>query len=416
MKLTSHYNKVSILITVSVLLTGAVIYYFAISSIASGMLDEHLSEEVSELISFVNVEQKLPAASNFDDDQTEFLKSINRHTPTRFFDTIYHVPQKIGYKAGRAVEGELFLKGDSYKFVIIISREGAEGLVQVITTITLLLAVVLLGILFLANRYFINGLWQPFYSILNQLKAFDITRSGNYGRAKTAVNEFTELDGAVEAMVERAQNEYENLKKFTEDASHEMMTPLAVIRSKLDTLIQDDTLQKEHLDQINDIYSATSKLSRLKHALLLLVKIEHNLVPDVEDIELDQLVADKMVQFQELMRAKDLVIDKNLSLKKIKTSKYLMDILLNNLFSNAIRHNINGGTISIWLNAQELKIQNTGSANQLDSSAIFNRFRKGRLSEGTGLGLTIAKNICALYNWNLGYEFTDGTHNFLIHF
>jgi len=73
-----------------------------------------------------------------------------------------------------------------------------------------------------------------------------------------------------------------------------MQTPLAIITAKLDTLIQDDILKSEQYDQINDIYAATNKLSRLNQSLLLLVKIENNLINDAEPLQLNILVKEKM--------------------------------------------------------------------------------------------------------------------------
>src|SRR6185437_1649370 len=200
------------------------------------------------------------------------------------------------------------------------------------------------------------------------------------------------------------------------NASHEMMTPLAVITSKLDTLIQDESLKPEQLDQINDIYSAAGKLSRLNQSLLLLLKIENNLVDDSELLSLDELINQKVRQFHELIVDKNLQVNGFLDNKQITASKYLVDILLNNLFSNAIRHNYNYGSLMITLTNDKLIFQNTGPEKPLDAENLFERFQKGQKSEGTGLGLTIVKNICNLYHWEIDYSFEEGMHSFEIRF
>ncbi|TFF36390.1 sensor histidine kinase [Mucilaginibacter psychrotolerans] len=416
MKLASHYNRVSILVTLSVLFVGAIIYFFAINNIAARLLDDHLSEEVSELLGYINARQELPNPVDFDDDQTKFIKTSQQQIPTRFYDTVYHSPKKIGDISGRAVEGKLSFKGQSYKFIIIISSESAEYLVQIIGIITLLLMCGLFGVLFLANKYFLNGLWRPFYKMVANLKSFDLASPEKFTPADTQVTEFIELDAAVLSMANRVKSDYQNLKQFTENASHEMMTPLSVIKSKLDTLIQDDSLEQEQFDQINDIYSAAGKLSRLNQSLLLLVKIENNLITETEELDMGQLIADKIRQFQELSASKAIVINSKPAGKLVKVSKYLIDILLNNLFSNAIRHNVSGGTINIYLTEGQLTFQNTGATLALDGDKIFDRFQKGNNSEGAGLGLTIVKNICNTYNWALRYEFTGDLHAFSVQF
>ena len=79
-------------------------------------------------------------------------------------------------------------------------------------------------------------------------------------------------------MTQRVKKDYTELKSFTDNASHEMMTPLAVINSKLDTLIQTEILSDQQGELIADVYLAVSRLSRLNQSLLLMTKIENNLI------------------------------------------------------------------------------------------------------------------------------------------
>jgi signal transduction histidine kinase len=204
------------------------------------------------------------------------------------------------------------------------------------------------------------------------------------------------------------------MKQFTENASHEMMTPLAVVTTKLDTLIQDETLSAEQLAQITDIYSSINKSSRLNQSLLLLAKLENKLITDDEKIDLEVILREKMLQFQELVQAKELSLSCDLKPSQTIASKYLIDILLNNLFSNAIRHNNNGGNIIIELNGDLLLIKNTGADHALNGQLIFDRFRKGKESQGTGLGLTLVKNICQHYGYRIQYQYDSPWHTFML--
>ena len=415
MKLSAHYSKASIIITISVLLAGAVIYFFAINYIATQQLDRDLSEEIEEVADYVNTYGQLPKQSDFDEDQTVFIKTDLESLQTRFFDTVYNAKErKTG--TGRAVAGLIALKGRRYIVTITVSRESTEYLIQIIGVITLALMVGLLLILFITNRYILNGLWQPFYDTLNTLKTFNISDSKSFHQKDCKVDEFNELNKVVETMASRAKTDYGHLKHFTENASHEMLTPLAVITAKLDTLIQDETLKPEQFDQITDIYSAASKLSRLNQSLLLLVKIENNLVDDAELLSLDGLISQKIRQFNELILTKDIQVTDHLAAKGVTASKYLIDILLNNLFSNAIRHNVNNGRLIITLTADKLVFQNTGDEKPLHDESLFERFQKDQKSEGTGLGLTIVKNICNLYHWDIAYCFEKPLHSFEIRF
>ncbi|MDR3696861.1 HAMP domain-containing sensor histidine kinase [Mucilaginibacter sp.] len=416
MKLASHYNKVSVIISVSVLLVSGLVYYLIINHIARQQLDDGLSEEVAEVVNYVAQNHKLPKPVEFDEDQTSFAKTTLTHFDTRFFDAPYANPKEKKVEAGRAVSALINADGENYVVTIIESREDTEYLIQIISAITLALTAVLLGILIITNRYVLNGLWRPFYRILDQVKWFNVADAGKVAAVDTKVDEFKDLGDAVAKMSARVTLEYQGLKAFTENASHEMMTPLAVITSKLDMLIQDETLQPDQFAQITDIYSAASRLSRINQSLLLLVKIDNNLLQDTEKLNVEKVIMEKAQQFHEMIINKNIQLDMELTSLEINASRYLIDVLINNLFSNAIRHNKNSGNIKIELSGNRLQFQNTGDPNPLQQDAIFERFYKGRTSDGTGLGLAIIKNICALYHCEIKYAFKKGMHCFCIDF
>ena len=416
MKLAYHYNKASIIIAMSVLFIGGFIYYFSIRYIATDQLDHDLTEEIDEVKYYINLHNKLPQQVDFDEDQTTFTKIQNKNIPRRFFDTLYYNDKEKQFESGRAVEGTVVFKNDTYKVVISESKEATEYLVQLIVLITILLAIILLSVLIITNRLILNDLWKPFYKILNQLKTFDISDTSQLTIKQSKVDEFEELNTALLSMTTKAKSDFQHVKSFTEHASHEMMTPLAVVTSKLDTLIQDEALNADQLTQITNIYTYISKLSRLNQSLLLLVKIDNKLIKDVEPINLKETIQDKIGQFQELIQAKIILLNSHLGNKQINASKYLIDILLNNLFSNAVRHNTTGGEIDIILTGKELIIKNTGGEAPLEDNHIFERFYRGNHSEGTGMGLTLVKNICSYYNYNIKYTCQTGWHVFTITF
>lgn len=416
MKLSAQYSKVNLLIAISILFIAGIIYYTTINYIANKQLDDDLTEEIEEVASYVNLNQNLPKSIDFDEDVTTFVKTDQKKIPRIFFDTVYRNPREKNAEAGRAVIGLITLKGENYKVMVVESKEATQNLVQVITLITLALTAILLIVLVIANRYILDGLWKPFYNILKQLKAFNIADIDNVALRETKIDEFRELNDAVLTMSSRVKNDYQNLKTFTENASHEMMTPIAVITSKLDTLIQDETLKSDQYAQITDIYAATNKLARLNQSLLLLVKIENDLIQDNTVLNLKDIIHEKLHQFNELIQNKHIGVIHTLVDKEIIASKYLVDILINNLFNNAIRHNTTYGTIRIYLTERQLVFQNTGDKDPLNPDEIFERFQKSKTSEGTGLGLTIVRNICTQYAFELSYYFEEPLHTFQIEF
>jgi signal transduction histidine kinase len=417
MKLSEHYTRTSVYITLTVLLFGAVIYYFAINYIAQQQLDRGLQQQLTEAEEYARSNDQNPQLYDLDRDHAIFVKTNRQQLQKRFFDTTYFNPKEQRAEPGRAVEDLVKVNNNNYyKVVITISRAGQKYLIEVITIITLTLLAGLLAVLFITNKYLLNDLWKPFRLTLKEIKQFNIANVDQFTGKPSQVDEFTELNEAIREMSLRVTHDYLKLKQFTENASHEMMTPLAVVTTKLDTLIQDETLGADQLAQITDIYSSINKSSRLNNSLLLLAKLENKLITEEEPIELDIMLAEKMQQFQELMQSKNLLFRHQLEPKQILASKYLVDILLNNLFSNAIRHNITGGIVIIQLTAHLLSIKNSGGANPLNTDLIFERFQKGKESQGTGLGLTLVKNICQHYDYTIHYYHERGLHAFVITF
>lgn len=416
MKLSAQYTRASIIIAIIVLIIGSIIYFFTINYIARTQLDNDLGEEIEEVTNYINTNHHLPKQLDFDEDVTVFIKTNKAQLPVRYFDTTYVNPKEDETQPGRAVSGLVTLNNQHYRVIITESREATEYLIQYICLITIGLMVVLVFILFLTNRFILNGLWKPFYKTLIEIKSFNISDDKNLELIDTKVDEFNELNTAVLTMSSNAKNDFQNLKQYTDNASHEIQTPLAVITSKLDMLIQDEGLKPEQYGQINDIYAATNKLARLNQSLLLLVKIENNLIDDIDTFDLNVLINDKIKQFNELVTNKKIKLEINLSPKKITASKYLIDILLNNLFSNAIRHNINGGKLIITLTDDSLTFKNYGQPQIMNVDTIFERFQKNNKSEGTGLGLAIVKNICTRYKWHINYFMEDQLHVFQVKF
>ena len=123
-----------------------------------------------------------------------------------------------------------------------------------------------------------------------------------------------------------------------------------------------------------------------------------------------------ITQLEEIFNDKSLTVSCSLEDKQITGSRYLADILVSNLVNNAVRHNYRGGELIITLTAESLVVKNTGEDWPLDAERIFTRFHKSSGSEGSGLGLTISKQICNNFGFSLTYGFSNAYHTFTIGF
>jgi signal transduction histidine kinase len=417
MKLASQYNRVNLFVSLIVLLLTGVIYYVMIHFILTEKLDKDLRIEEDEIRAYVTTYHKLPLPGDFQDQKVAYRPVKKDDTSGRKFSNCVYLNEKEKEEEpGRSLLTYIMVNKQMFEVTVVKSRLEAEGLIKLIFLITLGITAFLLLVLFLINRFLLNSLWRPFYGMLDQMKAFNLADKNEINAEFSKIDEFTELNQAVLAMSQRVKQDYKELKSFTDNASHEMMTPLAVINSKLDTLIQTAGFSDQQGELIEDIYLAVGRLSRLSHSLLLLAKIENNLIKNEELIDLKELLSQKARQFQELLQSNEISISLNLEAKAVSMSKYLADILLNNLMSNAIRHNMKSGHIDVLLSADQLTFSNTGIAAALDDTRTFERFNKTASSEGMGLGLAISRQICNLYGFKLSYQYENGKHFFIISF
>jgi signal transduction histidine kinase len=232
----------------------------------------------------------------------------------------------------------------------------------------------------------------------------------------TNIDEFALMNKTLQQAITKAEEDYVLLKQFTENASHELQTPLAVIRSKLDLLIQDEYLTAGQSDAVQSAYDALQKLSRMNQSLLLLTKIENRQFSETEVIDMKALTETKLNQFKELWQNKNITVKHLLQRSSITFNPTLADILLNNLCSNATKHNIAGGSIDIELNAGSLTFRNTGPSVALCKNRVFTRFYKsGYAQDSYGLGLSIIKQICEVSSCNIAYSFEgSNTHVFSV--
>lgn len=424
MKLLTRYNRVNLVTTIVMMLITGAIYYQAISYILTGQKDKDLLVEEREIFDYVKLNHRLPQTFQSNDQQITFTPAAAGSVQRAFIDTRYFEKDegkrknKGGgeYESGRGLISSVSVGDNYYKILIIVSKVETEYLIRIIFFITAGVILLLLIVLVATNRLILGRLWQPFYTIMSELRLFNIADAHEIPHVNTSIDEFKELNGAVSDMTAKARSDYYQLKAFTENAAHELLTPIAVINSKLDTLIQTENFSAQQSKLLNDLYNAASRLNRLNQSLLLLVKIENRLLPDKQDINLRELIDEMLAQFEEIFHDKNLKVTHVLTDKHITASRYLTEILLSNLISNAVRHNHHGGIIDIKLTSYDLTVKNTGENAALPDDKIFTRFHKSSSSEGSGLGLTISREICESFGFSLEYGFEGGFHIFTVNF
>lgn len=292
--------------------------------------------------------------------------------------------------------------------VIVESDDIFSGVFQSQTRLFIILGVVLVVSSFLVSTW----LFRPFNVTLQAIKNFRLNDSSELKLQKTSIKEFKELNEILSQMTRKSQIDYKTLKEFSENASHEMQTPLAVAKGKMELLLQSQDLDEEQLQLINSSYEAIDHLSKMSRSLSLLTKIENLEFTDFQKINVSEKVKNSIYDFQELLELKEIKIDFDLAENVIvESDPVLIQILITNLFQNAIRHNIASGQISVILTKESLRLTNTGKPLKSTSDTLFKRFKKDdQSSETIGLGLSIVKKICEVNGFEISYNFKQEHH------
>lgn len=336
----------------------------------------------------------------------------------QFSDTIArrHSRHRIPY---RKITGYVEKNGRYYSIAIFHSKVRDKEVVEMIVqSLVIMFGLLLLGLLVL-NAIMSRSLWRPFYSSLAQLGNLSFTQKTPPNFATSSTREFNELNTSLNKMTTKMFRDYENQKQFTENASHELQTPLAVIKSKTDLLLQSGSASEGDMVLITDIERAVAKLTYLNRALLLLSKLENRQFDEKIPINLAELFNRVLVGFEDRIVLKNISVIKNYSEDVVLSmNPATAEILLSNLIQNAIRYNLSAnGVMVIELTKSFFKISNTGEELSGDPQRIFDRFTKFNTnSESMGLGLSIVRQICEYYSFTIGYSYAAGVHTFTVHF
>lgn len=418
MKLLTKYNRINLIPTVVIFLLACTAFSLLLRYVLINQVDEDLTIEQNEITSYVEKYNRLPEIIKVWDQQiiyTPVEKKIT-NTDRKFHTSTAYNQHEREDETIRELNFSIQAGGQWYSVAVSKSLEGTDNLIQSIIIITIVTIALMLLATLLLNRFVLRRLWQPFYNTLETVGSFKLGNSKNLSFPETGIDEFTVMNKTLHQAISKADSDYVLLKEFTENASHELQTPLAVIRSKLDLLIQDEHLSNNQSGLVQSAYEAIQRLSRLNKSMLLLAKIENRQFTESAEIDTKFLIESKLNQFKELWQNKNIEVTAQLQPALITINSSLADVLLNNLISNAVKHNKEGGTININLAQGLLNISNTGSLQPLIEKSLFTRFHKDiAANENNGLGLSIVKQICDASGCTVSYHFDDKQlHTFLL--
>ncbi|HEV7346914.1 HAMP domain-containing sensor histidine kinase [Telluribacter sp.] len=410
LKLIDQFTLWFLAMTVVVLVAGGIIVFMSVQN-------EIIREDSRRLKDTVHlVATRLQQGATVDQQQgymvrIQELSYLAPAVPLHVLDTLFWFPSHEHYERQLMAVASYKIKGKHYHIaasnLVAEPDEIAEGIAKSLSWIFILL-LVLVGLL---SRLLSRKLLAPFHETLIAVRGFSLSGQTPLHLKNTQIREFEQLNRFLESMTQKAIIDYKSLKEFTENASHELQTPLAVIRGKLE-LLMDSPITDQQALLVQAALDSIEKLSKTNEALTLLTRLDNREYQTTESIDISRHLSNGIFRLQELFELKGLLLEYDLADNvRVWLHPILADILLNNLLSNAIRHNVPDGKVSITLTETSLVIQNTGLPPQIATEQLFQRFKKSNPSQNsTGLGLAIVKQICDLNDFDVSYLYSQGWH------
>lgn len=423
MKLLTKTTIYTSITTVLLLLTGTTVVYLLIIKKINHEDTEHLLHDKAKIIRMLE-KGKAPAHFSFNVGEKISVEKIPAITfeGNKFKD--FKITEE-GEMEEETLDAAITIrqmtcqaKIDDTYYEIKISRSLAEGkeLREYITSTILIFLVFSLIILSVLNIAISKSIWSPFYKTIAFIRQWSIKENNPVQFKPTSIDEFNELNTTVHGLIKKINEDYSNLKEFTENISHETQTPLAIISTKIELLMQESNYSENQEKLLSQSYESIQRLKKLNETLVTLSRIENNQFAQISTIDLSAAIKEVLEELKDFIEAKKITVQLNLISVRKEINPVVLSILLNNLLINSIKHNLPAdGYIYITLNEYKLCIKNTALIEEINQKHLFERFKSYSTNpDSIGLGLSIIKKIVYILNWDVKYHYQNKLHEFEI--
>lgn len=397
MKLIKRTYFLTAIWLLPVMFIGSIFCFYMIEYIAYEETDEFLTYEMERLLDYHKENGNLPDYHKV----ANIIPGLRYEKPV-FKDTLLLETGDNEMVPYRMLYFSINHKGRDFTIVLnhlLLGKDDvAQGTVLIIFGLMFLVA----AFLVLIVNHVTRKIWAPFYVTLGRLTQFKIG-SPLPQFPETTIDEFKALNATLSAILKKITSDYQHNKEFNENASHEFQTHLAIIRSNTEKLLNKIPHKGGNVNELRSIYSASTKLSQAQRSLLLLSKITNREYSNDVDVDMLQLLLQTLSIYSETIELRDITVEKDIQACHIFIDAGLAEILLNNLIKNAVKHNVQGGYISIELTSSMLMIENSGLPIHKKPETMISRFSKGE-NGSWGIGLAIVDQICELYGFIFSYE------------
>lgn len=419
MKLLSYtYRKLALLLFLLMAVWGVLFYYAIIDEVVDETDDtlenygEILMESALHDPSILETEGSLMSFYKF----TPISEEEGRHYRQVFYDATVYIelededePVRVMCTAFRMPDGQY------YELKLMISILERDDMVEAMLWYLGALFLLFLICTSIGIQLVLKGVFRPLHRLLDWLHCIQPGKEVPPLDNPTKIREFRQLSDAALDMGNRSYMAYEEQKQFIENASHELQTPLAIVRGKVELLAESEGMTEQQMEQLDEIYATLGRAVKLNKSLLLLSRIENGQYTEMEDVSVDEILDELLPDLMDIYEHKQVRLIRKREEQPfiIRCNHSLAQILVSNLVKNSLLHNREGGELQVLTTPTSLVIKNTGDV-PLDGEKLFRRFYHGMdgKKDSTGLGLAIARSIALSSSLKLTYEWQDGMHTF----
>lgn len=419
MKLLSYtYRKLALLLFLLMAVWGVLFYYAIIDEVVDETDDtlenygEILMESALHDASILETEGSLMSFYKF----TPISEEEGRHYRQVFYDATVYIelededePVRVMCTAFRMPDGQY------YELKLMISILERDDMVEAMLWYLGALFLLFLICTSIGIQLVLKGVFRPLHRLLDWLHCIQPGKEVPPLDNPTKIREFRQLSDAALDMGNRSYKAYEEQKQFIENASHELQTPLAIVRGKVELLAESEGMTEQQMEQLDEIYATLGRAVKLNKSLLLLSRIENGQYTEMEDVSVDEILDELLPDLMDIYEHKQVRLIRKREEQPfiIRCNHSLAQILVSNLVKNSLLHNREGGELQVLTTPTSLVIKNTGDV-PLDGEKLFRRFYHGMdgKKDSTGLGLAIARSIALSSSLKLTYEWQDGMHTF----
>jgi two-component system, OmpR family, sensor histidine kinase ArlS len=373
--------------------------------------DGKLRKQKDKLLQIIKVQgiKNYSDASYYTPLKEDYV-SIGVDSSLEFLDTIQNEKRLI---QGDTIEYRILshnfnAEHKKYLMEIAISVDAITETTRPLQNIAfqVLLGMILLTIM--ADQVYSTYVLRPLGLIIKtKLIGHKFPNFGSYDKVKTSTSDFEYLDISIHKMIETIESTFQKEREFISNASHELMTPISILQSKIENMFEQEDISDEVKTRMLEMQKILNRLKSITKTLLLISQIENEQFLKEDSLPLNELIQEVYdeisIRFQDKNIDFETAIPANWQL--VKLNKFLLFNLFFNLINNAVKYNKENGSINVIAHFEHdifsVSIIDTGiGIGAAEIPFIFNRFKKFRQSlsqDSFGLGLPIVKSIAEFH-------------------